>query len=79
MSKDPKKKIVAATVGVIEHLRAERERARTARAVAPEAPSPPVGKRIQPSGSLWGASGRMEIMRFRNLMELRVFRRGREG
>ncbi len=76
MNRNPKK-IVAAAIGVIEYLKAERERARQERRAAFEAPSPPGGQPIQPSGSLWAASGRMEIMRFRNLMELRLFRRGR--
>ncbi len=76
MSRDPKK-IVAAAIGVIEYLKAERERARMARTDASEVSSPPGGQQTQPTGSLWGASGRMEIMRFRNLMELRLFRRGR--
>ena len=76
MNRDPKK-IVAATIGVIEYLRVESERARQEKMAALEAPSPPVGQQTQPAGSLWAASGRMEIMRFRNLMELRIFRRGR--
>lgn len=77
MSRDPKK-IVAAAVGVMEYLKAEREeRARQESKAAPEAPSSPGGPRVFPSASLWAASGRMEIMRFRNLVELRVFRRGR--
>jgi hypothetical protein len=76
MKRDPKK-IVAAAIGVIEYLRAESERARQERLTAPAPPAPPGDEQIVPSGSLWAASGRMEIMRFRNLMELRVFRRGR--
>jgi len=76
MSKDPKK-IVAATLGVIQYLREEKERARQAKGTGVEASSLPIGQPIQPSGSLWASSGRMEIMRFRNLMELRLFRRGR--
>jgi hypothetical protein len=76
MNKDPKK-IVAATIGVIEYLKAERERARQEKRAAFAVPSPAVGQQVQPSGSLWAASGRMEVMRFRNLMELRIFRRGR--
>jgi hypothetical protein len=76
MNKDPRK-IVAATIGVIEYLKAERERSRQEKRAALEAPSPSPDRKVQPLGSLWGASGRMEIMRFRNLMELRVFRRGR--
>ena len=76
MNRDPKK-IVAAAIGVIEYLKAESERARQERMASVEAPSPPVGQQAQPAGSLWAASGRMEIMRFRNLMELRIFRRGR--
>jgi len=76
MNRDPKK-IVAATIGVIEYLKAERERARQEERAALEAPSPPGGQPLQSAGSLWAANGRMEIMRFRNLMELRVFRRGR--
>jgi hypothetical protein len=76
MNRDPKK-LVAATIGVIEYLKAESERARQEKMAAFEAPSLPVGQQAQPAGSLWAASGRMEIMRFRNLMELRLFRRGR--
>jgi len=76
MNRDPKK-IVAAAIGVIEYLKAEAERARQENMAAFEAPSPPVGQQAQSVGSLWAASGRMEIMRFRNLMELRIFRRGR--
>ena len=71
------KQIVAAAIGVIEYLKAESERAQQEKTVALEAPFPPVGQQATPAGSLWAASGRMEIMRFRNLMELRVFRRGR--
>jgi hypothetical protein len=78
MNRDPKK-FVAATIGVIEYLKAERERTRQESVAAPEAPPPPGDRQIVPSGSLWAASGRMEIMRFRNLMELRVFRKGRQG
>ena len=78
MSKDPRK-IAAAAVGVLEYVKAERERARTEKSAALEAPAPAGEKPIEPSGSLWAASGRMEIMRFRNLMELRVFRRGGQG
>ena len=75
MNRNPKK-IVAATIGVIEYLKAESERARQEK-MAAEAPSSAAGQQAQPAGSLWAASGRMEIMRFRNLMELRLFRRGR--
>ncbi len=78
MTKDPRK-IAAAAIGVLEYVKAERERARMDETTALEALSPPAGKRIEPSGSLWAASGRMEIMRFRNLMELRVFHRRRQG
>ena len=76
MNRNPKQ-IVAAAIGVIEYLKAESERARQEKMAGLEAPSPPGGQPPQPGGSLWAASGRMEIMRFRNLMELRVFRRGR--
>ena len=76
MNRNPKK-IVAATIGVIEYLKAESERARQEERAALEASSPPLSQQAQPGGSLWGASGRMEIMRFRNMMELRLFRRGR--
>ena len=76
MSRDPKK-IVAATLGVIQYLREEKERARRAGGIGVEPPPLPIGQPILPSGSLWASSGRMEIMRFRNLMELRLFRRGR--
>lgn len=76
MSRNPKK-IVAATMGVIQYVMAEQERARQAKRNGVEASSLPGGQPIQSSGSLWAASGRMEIMRFRNLMELRLFRRGR--
>ncbi len=76
MNRNPKK-IVAAAIGVIEYLKAESERMRQEKRAAFEAPSPPGGQPTQPAGSLWAASGRMEIMRFRNLMELRIFRRGR--
>lgn len=76
MNKDPKK-IIAATIGVIQYLKAERERSMEQQWVVPQAPPPPVTRPVQPSGSMWAASGRMEVMRFRNLMELRVFRRGR--
>jgi hypothetical protein len=76
MNRNPKK-IVAATIGVIEYLKAESERARQEKRAAMEAPSPLGGQQAQPTGSLWAASGRMEIMRFRNLVELRIFRRGR--
>ncbi len=76
MSSDPKK-IAAATMGVIEYLKAERERALLESAAAPNVPLPLGGQQVIPSGSLWAASGRMEIMRFRNMMELRMFRRGR--
>ena len=76
MNRDPKR-IVAATIGVIEYLKAERERARQEQRVTFVAPPPTSDQQVRPLGSLWGASGRMEIMRFRNLMELRVFRRGR--
>lgn len=76
MSKDPKK-IAAAAMGVIRYLKAEEERSFREQENGPEASFPP-GERpvLQSSGSLWAASGRMEIMRFRNLMERRVFRRG---
>jgi hypothetical protein len=76
MNRDPKK-IAAATIAVIEYLRAERERVIQEERAVLEAPLPPTGQQPQPAGSLWAASGRMEIMRFRNLMELRIFRRGR--
>ncbi len=76
MSKDPKK-IVAAALGVIQYLREEKERVRPQKRTGLEGMSLPTGQPVQPSGSLWAASGRMEIMRFRNLMELRLFRRGR--
>jgi hypothetical protein len=76
MNRDPKK-IVAATVAVIEYLKAERERALVEEAAAVEAPPPPERQQFQPAGSLWAASGRMEIMRYRNLMELRALPRGR--
>ena len=78
MSKDPKK-IVAAAIGVLEYVKAERERARREQVSAFEVPPPTGGKPIEPAGSMWAASGRMEIMRLRNLMELRVFRRGGRG
>lgn len=78
MSRTPKK-IVAAAIGVIQYVGAEQERARQAKRAGVEAPPLPGGQPIQSSGSLWAASGRMEIMRFRNLMELRIFRRGRQG
>jgi len=71
------KKIVAAAIGVIEYLRAEGERARAQETAAVPTPPPAVARQAQPSGSLWAASGRMEMMRFRNLMELRILRRGR--
>ena len=76
MNRDPKK-IVAATIAVIEYLKAERERARQEEEVALQAPAPPHRQPLQPGGSLWAASGRMEMMRFRNLMELRALPRGR--
>ena len=77
MNRDPKK-IVAATVAVIEYLKAERKRALEEEAAALQGPPPaPERQRFQPSSSLWAASGRMEIMRFRNLMELRALPRGR--
>ncbi len=71
------KKVVAATMGVVEYLKAERERARLESEAALKISFPPGDRRIMPTGSLWAASGRMEIMRFRNMMELRMFRRGR--
>jgi hypothetical protein len=71
------KRIVAAAIGVIEYLRAEGERARAEERAAVAAPSPSGGQQIQAGSSLWAASGRMEMMRFRNLMELRILRRGR--
>ena len=71
------KKIVAAAMGVIEYLKAEGERVREEERAAITAPPPAVARQVQPSGSLWAASGRLEIMRFRNLMELRILRRGR--
>jgi hypothetical protein len=76
MNRNPKQ-IVAAAIGVIEYLKAESERARQEKTAALEAPSPPMGRQSEPAASLWAASGRMEIMRFRNLMELRIFQRGR--
>ena len=77
MNRDPKK-IVAATVAVIEYLKAESEMVRQEEAAALQAPPPPPERQpFQPAGSLWAASGRMEIMRFRNLMELRALPRGR--
>ncbi len=76
MNKNPKK-VIAATIGVIQYLKAERERALRKQAAASRAPRPSVSRQVQPSGSVWAASGRREVMRFRNLMELRVFRRGR--
>ena len=76
MSKDPKK-IVAAALGAIQYLREEKERAQLAGGTGVEAVPLPTGQPVLPSGSLWASSGRMEIMRFRNLMELRLFRRGR--
>jgi hypothetical protein len=76
MNKNPKK-IVAATIAVIEYLKAESERALQEERAASEAPAAQVNQQVQPAGSFWAASGRMEIMRNRNLMELRVFRRGR--
>jgi|GEM_PF-1630668 len=76
MNRNPKK-IVAAAIGVIEYLKAESERAQQEKMAGLEAPSQLGGQPPQSGGSLWAASGRMEIMRFRNLMELRVFRRGR--
>lgn len=76
MNRDPKK-IAAATVGVIEYLREEKERAPRKEAAAGQAPLHPARQPLQPGGSLWAASGRMEIMRFRNLMELRALPRGR--
>jgi hypothetical protein len=76
MNRNPKQ-IVAAAIGVIEYLKAESERAQQEKTAALEDLSPPTAQQAQPAGSLWAASGRMEIMRFRSLMELRVFRRGR--
>ena len=76
MNRDPKK-MVAATVAVIEYLKAERERALQEEAAAFQPPPPPARQPFQPAGSLWAASGRMEIMRYRNLMELRALHRGR--
>ena len=76
MNRDPKK-IVAATIAVIEYLKAERERRRQEEEIALQAPSPRERQPFQPGGSLWAASGRMEMMRFRNLMELRALPRGR--
>jgi hypothetical protein len=76
MRKDPRK-IVAAAMGVIQYLDAERERSRKETAAVPQAPSSTAPRSVHPQGSLWAAIGRMEMMRFRNLMELRAFRRGR--
>ena len=76
MDRNPKK-IVAAAIAVIEYLKAESERALQEERATLEAPAAQVNQQVQPAGSLWAASGRMEIMRYRNLMELRVFRRGR--
>ncbi len=76
MKKNPKQ-IIAATIGVIQYLKAEREHAMQEQTVVPQTPPPSVSPQVQPSGSMWAASGRMEVMRFRNLMELRIFRRGR--
>ena len=76
MKRDPKK-MVAATVAVIEYLKAESERARQEEVTAVQPPAPPDRPQFQPAGSLWAASGRMEIMRYRNLMELRALPRGR--
>lgn len=76
MRKDPRK-IVAAAMGVIQYLDAERERSRKETTAVPQAPSSAAPRPGQPQGSLWAASGRLEMMHFRNLVELRVFRRGR--
>ena len=76
MRKDPKK-IVAATIGVVEYLKLEREHEQEQKRAALGVVSPAAVQQSQPAASLWAASGRMEIMRFRNLMELKVFRRGR--
>jgi hypothetical protein len=76
MGKNPRK-IVAAAAGVIRYLDAERERSRKETAFVPQAPSLTAPRPVETQGSLWAAIGRMEMMRLRNLMELRVFRRGR--
>jgi hypothetical protein len=66
--------VAAAIAGVVSYLESERGTAEP----MPELTQPTVEKGVQASvagGSLWAASGRLQIMQIRNLMQFRVFRK----
>jgi hypothetical protein len=71
MKKDPRK-VVAAALGVIRYLEAEK---RTRAEEAAEQPSATAaGGQAQGAASLWPASGNLFAMQVANLMRYRMYR-----
>jgi hypothetical protein len=70
MEQRPKKAVFAAiTAAVMNYIKTEEEAAMAVTMAAAAAPAPPVTV-----GSLYGASGRQQMMEMRRLLSLRLLR-----
>ncbi len=67
-----KKKKVAAITAVTAYIKSQQEMM-AMQAVTPSADSAEVPKPAAAMPSLWGVSGRMDIMQMRNLMQMKSF------